>query len=124
MSIRTGLFNTRDRAEHARKRKIVSHTFSLKSVTEFEQYIHHNLEAFVSQWDRLSEREHGGFARIDALPWLNFLAFDIIGDLAFGAPFGMIETGKDAAKVRTTHDAPSHTVPAIEVINRRGEVSG
>ncbi|KAJ7152191.1 hypothetical protein C8R43DRAFT_819494, partial [Mycena crocata] len=32
VSIQRGLFNTRDRKQHARKRKIVSHIFSQKSV--------------------------------------------------------------------------------------------
>ena len=32
VSTRPNLFNTRNRAEHARKRKLVSHTFSLMSV--------------------------------------------------------------------------------------------
>ena len=35
VSIQRGLFNTRNRAEHTRKRKIVSHTFSVKSVAQF-----------------------------------------------------------------------------------------
>lgn len=121
---RTGLFNTRDRAEHTRKRKIVSHTFSMKSVAQFEQYIHSNLEEFVKQWDRLSRLGNGGYTQIDALPWLNYLAFDIIGDLAFGAPFGMLVTGKDIAEVRESPDMPPTFASAIDVINRRGEVSG
>lgn len=39
VSIKRGLFNTRDRADHTRKRKIISHTFSAKSVGQFEQYM-------------------------------------------------------------------------------------
>ena len=39
VSIQRGLFNTRDRVEHSRKRKIVSHTFSAKSIGQFEQYM-------------------------------------------------------------------------------------
>jgi benzoate 4-monooxygenase len=39
VSIRRGMFNTRDRADHTRKRKIVSHTFSAKSIGQFEQYM-------------------------------------------------------------------------------------
>jgi hypothetical protein len=35
-----------DRAEHSRKRKTVSHTFSAKSIGQFEQYIHGNIEAW------------------------------------------------------------------------------
>lgn len=125
VSIRRGLFNTRDRAEHTRKRKTVSHTFSVKSIGQFEQYIHGNLEMFVKQWDTISSHTDPktGYSTIDALHWFNYLAFDIIGDLAFGAPFGMVEKGKDVAEVRKSPDAPPTYTPAIEVLNRRGEVS-
>lgn len=37
---------------------------------------------------------------MDALHWFNYLAFDVIGDLAFGAPFGMLKEGRDVAEVR------------------------
>lgn len=127
VSIRRGLFNTRDRAEHTRKRKTVSHTFSAKSIGHFEQYIHANLEMFVKRWDEISSVQRNpktGYASIDALHWFNYLAFDVIGDLAFGAPFGMLEKGKDVAEVRKTPDSPVTYAPAIEVLNRRGEVSG
>lgn len=125
VSIQRGLFNTRDRAEHTRKRKTISHTFSTKSISQFEEYMNKNLRLFVGQWDRLSSTApHGGYAKIDALHWFNYLAFDIIGDLAFGKPFGMIEKGKDIAEIRKTPDAPISYAPAVEVLNRRGEVSG
>jgi len=124
VSIQRGLFNTRDRVEHTRKRKTVSHTFSAKSIGQFEQYMHHNLETLCRQWDRLSDQAGGGYAKIDSLHWFNYTAFDIIGDLAFGAPFGMLEKGKDIAEVQTTPDSKSTFAPAIEVLNRRGEVSG
>ncbi|KAF2277506.1 cytochrome P450 3A3 [Westerdykella ornata] len=124
VSIRRGLFNTRDRAEHTRKRKTVSHTFSAKSVGQFEQYMHHNLEELVRQWDTRTAQAKGDYYDMDALNWFNYLAFDVIGDLAFGAPFGMLKAGKDVAEVRMTPDAEPTFAPAIEVLNRRGEVSG
>ncbi|WPH00050.1 Benzoate 4-monooxygenase [Acrodontium crateriforme] len=123
VSITRGLFNTRDRTEHTRKRKTVSHTFSAKSIGQFEQYIHHNLEQLATQWDKRSKEADGGFYKFDALHWFNYVAFDIIGDLAFGAPFGMLETGQDRAEVQLTPDGPPTFAPAIEVLNRRGEVS-
>ncbi|OAA63354.1 Cytochrome P450 [Niveomyces insectorum RCEF 264] len=136
VSIKRGLFNTRDRAEHTRKRKIVSHTFSAKSVGQFEPYIHNNLALFVRQWDALiqqsararSRADGGGgaaaaAAHLDCLKWFNYLAFDIIGDLAFGAPFGMLAAGADIAEVRSHPDSPPVFAPAIQILNRRGEVS-
>lgn len=123
VSIRRGLFNTRDRKEHTRKRKTISHTFSAKSIGQFEQFMHHNLEELRAQWDKLAASANGDYATMDALNWFNYLAFDIIGDLAFGAPFGMLKTGKDLAEVQSTPNGPPTTAPAIEVLNRRGEVS-
>jgi benzoate 4-monooxygenase len=127
VSIQRGLFNTRDRNEHTRKRKAVSHTFSAKSVGQFEQYIHHNLDLLVERWTDLSKtaKDAGNqYAEIDALHWMNYLAFDVIGDLAFGKPFGMLEKGADITEVRMTPDAPLTYAPAVEVLNRRGEVNG
>ncbi|CAK7206490.1 hypothetical protein SEUCBS139899_009286 [Sporothrix eucalyptigena] len=123
VSIRRGLFNTRDRAEHTRKRKVVAHTFSAKSVLQFEPYIHENLALFVRQWDNLIKKNHKGKAELDCLNWFNFLAFDMIGDLAFGAPFGMLEAGADVAEIRASPDQPPTYAPAIQILNRRGEVS-
>jgi benzoate 4-monooxygenase len=124
VSIQRGLFNTRDRAEHTRKRKTISHTFSTKSIGQFETYMHQNLGMFVKQWDAISKNAHGGYAKLDCLHWFNYLAFDIIGDLAFGTPFGMLEKGKDIAEIRKTPDSPITYAPAVQVLNRRGEVSG
>ncbi|KAF9877254.1 hypothetical protein CkaCkLH20_05520 [Colletotrichum karsti] len=124
VSIQRGLFNTRDRHEHSRKRKIVSHTFSVKSIGQFEPYMHGNLALFVKRWDELIKNSPGGKgAVIDCLKWFNYLAFDVIGDLAFGAPFGMLESGADIAEVRDSPNSPPIYAPAIEILNRRGEVS-
>ncbi|EEB89163.1 hypothetical protein MPER_12772 [Moniliophthora perniciosa FA553] len=115
-----GLFNTRDRAEHARKRKIVSHVFSQKSVIEFEPHVRLYVGQLLDQWERLynkavkgesgTEREGGWIEKngrlwLHCLPWCNYLAFDIIGDLAFGAPFGMLTECKDSAPVPVDQEA-------------------
>ncbi|KAF9460031.1 cytochrome P450 monooxygenase [Collybia nuda] len=148
VSIRRGVFNTRDRNEHARKRKIVSHIFSQKSVVEFEPQIRLYVNLLIKQWDRLfaaalkgesgteGEGWNGADGRLwlDCLPWVNYLAFDIVGDLAFGEPFGMIEAAKDMAVVpKKQEDAmqlygtgakiPAVEIPAVKILNGRGEYS-
>ena len=42
---------------------------------------------------------------------------------AFGAPFGMLSKGADVAEVRLMPSSPVTYAPAIQVLNRRGEVS-
>lgn len=83
-----------------------------------------NLTKFTKQWDSLSTNARGQYATIDCLHWFNYLAFDIIGDLAFGQPFGMLDKGKDITEIQMTPGAPISYAPAVEVLNRRGEVSG
>jgi benzoate 4-monooxygenase len=149
VSIHRGLFNTRDRADHARKRKIVSHVFSQKNVLEFEPSVRLYVAQFMNQWDRLfdqalksqsgTEGEGGWFGKggrlwLDCLPWYNYLAFDIIGDLAFGSPFGMILNAKDSAPVAVSqkdvmdsygsqNESAYVDIPAVQILNDRGEFS-
>ncbi|KAM0820327.1 putative Benzoate 4-monooxygenase [Seiridium cardinale] len=118
-----GVFNVRDRGEHTRKRKIIAHAFSPGAVHDFEQHMSANLERWVRQLDRLATYpEADGFARVNMMPWCTFLAFDIIGDLAFGAPFGMVQRGRDECESTRPGKAPTY-VAGAETLNRRGEVS-
>lgn len=148
VSIRRGLFNTRDRAEHTRKRKIVSHIFSQKSVVEFEPQIRLYVTQLIDQWNRLYDLAQKGMSGtegegwsgrdgllwLDCLPWSNYLAFDIIGDLAFGAPFGMIQAAKDSAPIPKSQQEAINSygsevacetieIPAVKILNGRGEYS-
>ncbi|PPQ70397.1 hypothetical protein CVT24_013135 [Panaeolus cyanescens] len=149
VSITRGVFNTRDRNDHARKRKIISHIFSQKSVVEFEPQIRLYVSQLIQQWDRLYDRAlkgesgpegeggwrgQGGRLWLDCLPWANYLAFDIVGDLAFGAPFGMIAAAKDSALVAKNQEEAMKRygtkeiddvveIPAVQILNGRGEYS-
>jgi len=148
VSIRRGVFNTRDRNEHTRKRKIISHIFSQKSVIEFEPHIHSYVATFIRQWDRLCDAALKGMSGhegegwtgqdgrlwLDCLPWANYLAFDIVGDLAFGAPFGMLEAATDSAVVPKNQEEAMKSygtgkvsevieIPAVKILNGRGEFS-
>lgn len=87
VSIQRGIFNTRSRPEHTRKRKTVSHIFSTKSVSQFEPYMHTNIELFVSQWNKMCDSSPAGWARMNCLHWFNYLAFDIIADLTYALSY-------------------------------------
>lgn len=62
------------------------------------------------------------FQLIDDLTEFAYLAFDIIGDLALGIPFGLVEAQKDAAPVSRSMDANEHMktstfdVPVIRIM--------
>lgn len=78
-----------DRDTHARQRKALSHGFSRRALWDQEATV----QAFINI---LVDRVHA-FAEagemFDIVRWLNFVTFDIIGDLSFGESFGCLETG-------------------------------
>ena len=82
VSITRGVFNTRDRVAHARKRKIISPVFSQKSMLEFEPYVKSHVVSFLGQWDRLcamgvessrGDDGEGGWISRDGRIWLDCL---------------------------------------------------
>ncbi|KAF2170959.1 hypothetical protein M409DRAFT_51199 [Zasmidium cellare ATCC 36951] len=120
-----GVFNVRDRVEHTRKRKIIAHAFSPGAVHAFETHMADNLRRWIRQLDRIASypTKSNGFAQINMMPWCTYIAFDIIGDLAFGAPFGMVDKGRDECEAQLEPHGPIVLAPGAETLNRRGEVS-
>ncbi|VDB94145.1 unnamed protein product [Peniophora sp. CBMAI 1063] len=147
VTIMPGLFNTRDRAAHARKRRLVAHVFSMRSVQAYQPLVLSHLHVLLDKWDALCAKGRGdargvegdskwrgadGRVWFDCFPWFSYLSFDIIGDLCFGEPFGMLEAGKDAAPVVEDtkaglalygEKAPAEVkyhIPAVRVLHKRG----
>jgi benzoate 4-monooxygenase len=72
-----GLFNTQDRAEHTRKRKIVSHTFAPKSITNFEPFIRREAQLLLERFDELADaaqkEQKEGARGLKGYAWLDLL---------------------------------------------------
>jgi cytochrome P450 len=76
------------REEHARYRRLLSSGFSDKAIREQESLIQQYIDLLIK---RLHENCAGGNKALDLVQWYNWATFDIIGDLAFGEPFGCLE---------------------------------
>jgi cytochrome P450 len=79
-----------DDANHARQRRALAHSFSQKALLEQEDIVQHYVSQFITHMKRLSTAEES----FNMVNWLNFTTFDIIGDLAFGEPFGCLRSGE------------------------------
>ncbi|KAF3407915.1 Isotrichodermin C-15 hydroxylase [Talaromyces pinophilus] len=80
--------------DHRRLRRLQSHAFSEKALTAQQGVIKTHLDTFIAQLKkRAVPPPHNETSRdgiVDIVQWLNFLAFDTIGDLAFGSPIGCL----------------------------------
>ncbi|KAJ4250217.1 hypothetical protein NW762_012032 [Fusarium torreyae] len=76
-----------NRQDHQRFRRALAHGFSNQSMMEQQTIITNYVDSFIQG---LREECAGGMKLLDIGKWFNFTTFDIIGDLAFGEPFGCL----------------------------------
>lgn len=86
-----------DKAQHARKRRVISHAFSDKAIKSLEKYILANVRTgcrLLAEKSNMAEKNGDGeWADMwNVGKWCNWLVFDIMGDLVFGKAFGMLES--------------------------------
>jgi cytochrome P450 len=92
------VFNTADKEEHRRKRRIMSKAFSSKALPNYAPFIISKVEEFCAKLNGgLKIGETSSDWRIFNLAdEVNYLMLDIMGGLCFGEAFGFIAgKGKD-----------------------------
>lgn len=84
------IVSARDPATHRRIHRLLSPGFSARSLAEQEPLVQGYVDLFLSQVGRYATGLKGG----NMVDWYTWVAFDIIGDLAFGEPFGSLDDAK------------------------------
>ncbi|KAL9050599.1 MAG: hypothetical protein Q9206_005030, partial [Seirophora lacunosa] len=80
----------RDPKVHGRMKKLLSHAFSTKALIEQEDIIQSSINAFIDKIGPESQTPKG----LNVGEWYQMVAFDILGDMAFGESFHCVENGK------------------------------
>lgn len=62
-----GVFNTRDRQEHSRKRRIVAHSFAPKSIISFEEFIRREVALLLERWDEFCDKAKKEGTKVSAV---------------------------------------------------------
>ncbi|KAL8687368.1 MAG: hypothetical protein Q9218_006439 [Villophora microphyllina] len=87
-----------------RVRGLLSNSFTEESLRSQHSLIQHHANTLVSKLRELATEEpgtKGTGALVNMTDWVNFFTMDVIGDLAFGEPFGCLERGDYHEWVRT-----------------------
>ena len=74
------------------KRRLLSHAFSEKALRDYEPQVVSLVDQWVNGIAQVASTRDGS---VDLGKWLNYLVFDILGQLCFGSSFGLIADTSD-----------------------------
>ncbi|KAI1811103.1 cytochrome P450 [Poronia punctata] len=106
------VFSEKHNVAHIAARRSLAHVYSMANVKGMEPQIQELIDKWVT---RLCTHEEKPFAIRDRALWL---AFDVLGIMAFGEPFGFVEEWTD---IRTMLERASKSTTSgayLEIINR------
>ncbi|OBT75484.1 hypothetical protein VF21_04908 [Pseudogymnoascus sp. 05NY08] len=89
------LFNTTNKNFHAKLRRSVANAYSMSNLIQFEPLVDSTITAFTTQLENRAVDKPGDEGVIDLGTWLQFYAFDVIGELTFSQRLGFVDQGKD-----------------------------
>jgi hypothetical protein len=85
-----------DEAEQTRLRRPVAHAYSLSTMVEYEGLVDSTIALFLSRLDE-KYAETGKVLNLGL--WLQFFAFDVIGELTFSKRLGFLANGSDVENI-------------------------
>lgn len=81
-----------DESEHAKSKRQIAHAYSLSTLVEYEELVDRTTDVFLATLEERYGRNHNV---LDLGRYLQFFAFDVIGELTFSRRLGFIESGVD-----------------------------
>jgi hypothetical protein len=104
------LFSEQDEKKHGARRRNVANAYALSTLLGMEEYVDQCSTLLLRQFEKFAKNKDV----IDLSPWLQYYAFDVVGELGiallapsdpgFGKKFGFIEAGKDIGWIGMIED--------------------
>ncbi|KAE8408715.1 cytochrome P450 [Aspergillus pseudonomiae] len=85
------LFSTRDERFHRDQRRPIASAYNMTNILEMEPAVDSCTKLFLSQIRKMVKEK----APVDLGMWLQYYAFDVVGELSFAQKLGFLEKGQD-----------------------------
>ncbi|KAK5092857.1 hypothetical protein LTR70_006037 [Exophiala xenobiotica] len=85
------LFSTRDPINHRIEKRKVGNAYALPRLLESEEAVDSCINLFTSRLDEFASQNKP----VDLGAWLQYFAFDVVGELTFSQKLGFLEQGRD-----------------------------
>ncbi|KAK6538472.1 hypothetical protein TWF694_010055 [Orbilia ellipsospora] len=102
------MFNTTNEDFHQLLRKPVAKAYAMTTIVEYEPFVDDTTLLFLKKMEELVGQT------IDFAVWLQYYAFDVIGEMTFSKKFGFLEKGEDVGGIIHT----LHSLSRIQILGQ------
>jgi hypothetical protein len=86
------LFSSTDESYHANLRRSVNNAFSMSALVQYEPLVNEVIELFLERTQQI----YAGSGKIcDFALWLQYFAFDVIGQITYSKQHGFVDKNED-----------------------------
>jgi cytochrome P450 len=85
------IFSTRDPREHRDQKRKIANAYSLSNLLQSEDAIDSCSTLFMDRLDEFASKNQP----VDLGAWLQYYAFDVVGEVTFASKLGFLDQGKD-----------------------------
>ncbi|KAF2837744.1 benzoate 4-monooxygenase cytochrome-like protein P450 [Patellaria atrata CBS 101060] len=119
------LFSTTDEDYHSKYRRCVNNAFAMSSLVSFEPLVNKTINVFLDQTGKIfaSTGKSCNFNQ-----WLQFFAFDVIGDLTWSRRIGFVEQNEDVDGIVKfigdflSYAAPVGQMPLLDLVFKKNPI--
>lgn len=86
------VFSTQDQDYHTGLKRSIGNLYTMSAMVNIEQNIDRSIEKFLGKLKGFTKAK---FAVVNMSAWLQYFAFDCIGEINFSQPMGFMDSGKD-----------------------------
>ncbi|KAF5582217.1 pisatin demethylase cytochrome P450 [Fusarium pseudocircinatum] len=90
------LFTSQDEKFHSQLRRSVSNAYAMSTLVQFEPFVDSTTTEFFKQLDQRYANQNDV---LDFGTWLQYYAFDVIGELTYSKRLGFVDHGKDVDNI-------------------------
>lgn len=78
-------------AGHAATKRLLSSSYSMSAVNELDAFVQRPIDRLLSRFDEFAQSKRS----MNLADWLQWFAFDVIGEVSFSKQFGFLDAGRD-----------------------------
>ncbi|RBA11106.1 hypothetical protein FPRO05_04279 [Fusarium proliferatum] len=119
------LFSTTDNDFHSQFRRCVNSAFSMSALVQYEPFVDNTTKLFLEQTENLFAKRSDV---CDFTQWLQFYAFDVIGEITYSKRHGFIEKNEDVEGIVAylgklfLYVAPIGQIPFLDLIFQKNPI--